>query len=206
MPDVCEIGTAGAFRAFQSESNLSYYRARYYDQSTSRFLSEDPLGLISGGLNSYSYVDSDPEDYYDPFGLRKYKCDFLGHCVHLPSRHPLPPVPSSAGSSLVEQQLNAYRNCVAAGIKGIQDPPPRPPDPTLGILKGSGDMKPNAHPMPGDPSGPFAFPDPKPNPLGAPDGLAVVDDLTRQYNCYKRGKVADDCADRFPLAKLSRQF
>jgi len=105
----------------------------------------------------------------------------------------------------VDQQLQAYRNCVAEGIKGIQDPPPRPPDPFLGIVQAtSKTMKPK--PMPGDPSGALAFPNPSPNPLGADDGLAVVDDLTRRYNCSKRAGVADRCGDSFPLAKLSRAF
>jgi hypothetical protein len=186
--------------------DLYYYRARYYDPYSSRFFSEDPIGF-NGALNFYAYVDNDPGDYDDPFGLRKYKCPLFGPCVKLPSGNHRPrPIPDTAGSSLVDQQLQAYRNCVSAGIKGIQDPPPRPPDPTLGIPGGLGDMKPNAQPMPGDPSGPFAFPDPHPSPLSSPDGLAEVDALTRMYNCNKRGKVADDCSDRFPLAKLSRQF
>jgi hypothetical protein len=143
----------------------------------------------------------------DPFGLRKYKCDLLGSCIHLPfGTHRPPPIPDSAGNTLINQQLNAYRHCVASGIKGIKDPPPRPPDPTLGILKGMGDLKPGAHPMPGDPSGPFAFPNPKPSPIGDPDGLPMVDQLDRDFNCMKRGRVADSCGDRFPLAKLSREF
>jgi hypothetical protein len=168
-------------------------------------LSEDPIGF-NGALNFYAYVDNDPEDYDDPFGLNKSKCALFVPCVHVPSgSHTIPYDPNSAGSLLVDQQLRAYRDCVANGIKGIQDPPPRPPDPSLGIVKAtSNTMKPK--PMPGDPSGPLALPNPRPNPLGADDGLAVVDDLTRRYNCYKRGKVADDCSDRFPLAKLSRQF
>jgi hypothetical protein len=95
---------------------------------------------------------------------------------------------------------------VASGIKGTKDPPPHPnDDPSLGMLKAtSNTMKPK--PMPGDPSGPFGLPNPSPNPVGAPDGLPMVDELTRMCNRNKRGKVADDCADRFPLAKLSGQF
>ena len=188
-----------------AEASPSYYRARYYDSSLARFLNEDRIGL-NGGLNLYAYVDNDPQNYIDPFGLRKYKCDLMGNCLHLPSgSHRRPPMPNSAGSIIVDQQLNAYRDCVAAGVKGINDPPPRPSDPFHGILKAvSNTMKPKS--MPGDPSGPFAFPNPRPNTLGAEDGLAVVDDLTRRSNSCKRARVADNCADRFPLAKLSTDF
>jgi len=48
--------------------NSSYYRARYYDQSVGRFLSEDPIGF-DGGDNSYSYSQNDPIDESDPDGL-----------------------------------------------------------------------------------------------------------------------------------------
>lgn len=46
----------------------SYYRARYYDQGTGRFVSEDPTGF-KAGVNFYSYVTNDPVDQTDPSGL-----------------------------------------------------------------------------------------------------------------------------------------
>ena len=48
-----------------------YYRARYYDPATARFLSEDPLN-IGGGANLYAYVGGNPISRIDPLGL-----DFL---------------------------------------------------------------------------------------------------------------------------------
>ncbi len=36
-------------------TGLMYYRARYYNPRTSRFVSEDPIGLV-GGYNLYAYV------------------------------------------------------------------------------------------------------------------------------------------------------
>src|SRR6185437_9139235 len=42
-------------RDYDSETGLRYYRARYYDESTGRFLSEDPARFI-GGLNLYRYA------------------------------------------------------------------------------------------------------------------------------------------------------
>ena len=45
----------------------SYYRARYYDQTAARFLSEDPAGFPAG-LNLYRYVENSPTNFIDPFG------------------------------------------------------------------------------------------------------------------------------------------
>jgi RHS repeat-associated protein len=54
-------------REFDQETGLYYYRARYYDPSTGRFLSEDPIGL-AGGLNFYSYAQNRPVTFKDPSG------------------------------------------------------------------------------------------------------------------------------------------
>lgn len=45
-----------------------YYRARYYDPFVGRLLSEDPLRFIAGG-NFYLYVENNPLDYIDSWGL-----------------------------------------------------------------------------------------------------------------------------------------
>ncbi len=46
----------------------SYYRARYYNSSLQRFISEDPIGF-NGGMNFYAYVGNNPTNLIDPFGL-----------------------------------------------------------------------------------------------------------------------------------------
>ena len=51
---------------------LHYYRARYYNPTTGRFISEDPTGL-AGGINLYAYAGDNPLDFRDPFGLDKQK-------------------------------------------------------------------------------------------------------------------------------------
>jgi len=51
------------------ETGLIYYRARYYDPAVGRFSQRDPIGL-SGGLNHYAYVASNPVNAVDPEGLQ----------------------------------------------------------------------------------------------------------------------------------------
>lgn len=46
---------------------LYYLRARYYNPTTGRFISEDPMGFRAG-TNFYRYVLDDPTDYRDPYG------------------------------------------------------------------------------------------------------------------------------------------
>ena len=55
-------------REFDSESSLYYMRARYFDPATGRFLSEDPV-RFKAGTNFYRYVNNNPANLVDPFGL-----------------------------------------------------------------------------------------------------------------------------------------
>ncbi len=51
--------------------DLYYYRARYYDPKSQRFLSQDPIEFLSGDYNFYRYVDNNPIGYTDALGLAK---------------------------------------------------------------------------------------------------------------------------------------
>ncbi len=55
-------------REFDSETGLHYYRARYYDASVGRFLSEGPIGF-QGALNRYPCAFGHPTDLINPYGL-----------------------------------------------------------------------------------------------------------------------------------------
>ncbi len=55
-------------REFDSETSLYYYRARYYDPVSGRFLGEDPIAF-GAGTNFYSYVSNNPIRLTDPLGL-----------------------------------------------------------------------------------------------------------------------------------------
>jgi RHS repeat-associated protein len=56
-------------RELDTESGLYYYRARYYDPTVGRFLSEDPMGFTGLDVNLYRYVYNSPVSYSDPPGM-----------------------------------------------------------------------------------------------------------------------------------------
>jgi RHS repeat-associated protein len=54
-------------REWDAETGLYYYRARYFDPSAGRFLSEDPI-RFQGGANFYRYTQNSPLNWIDPSG------------------------------------------------------------------------------------------------------------------------------------------
>lgn len=55
-------------REYSWATGLYYFRARWYDPVTGRWLSKDPIG-ISGGLNQYVGCANNPVNNRDPLGL-----------------------------------------------------------------------------------------------------------------------------------------
>ena len=55
-------------REYSWKTGLYYFRARWYEPVTGRWLSNDPIG-ISGGLNQYVFCANNPVNLRDPFGL-----------------------------------------------------------------------------------------------------------------------------------------
>ena len=47
--------------------SLQFYRARYYNPSLKRFISEGPIGF-RGGINEYVYAVNNPLTFKDPTG------------------------------------------------------------------------------------------------------------------------------------------
>ncbi|HKV61522.1 MAG TPA: RHS repeat-associated core domain-containing protein [Candidatus Acidoferrum sp.] len=68
MMDVGQIEDYRSSGESDSETGLYYYRARYYDPTVGRFMSEDPTGF-KGGSNFYPYVTNDPANQTDPMGF-----------------------------------------------------------------------------------------------------------------------------------------
>jgi len=64
-------------REFDTETGVYYYRARYFDPGSGRFISEDPIRFGGDGPSFYVYVNNDPTDFVDPLGLKC--CDVPAH-------------------------------------------------------------------------------------------------------------------------------
>ncbi|WP_241020165.1 RHS repeat-associated core domain-containing protein [Burkholderia sp. Ac-20345] len=66
---------------FDRETGLHYNRHRYYDPSSGRFVSKDPIGL-AGGINVYQYGQN-PVGWTDPLGLMPWKWNENGMGHHM---------------------------------------------------------------------------------------------------------------------------
>src|SRR5690554_8183888 len=53
-------------KEYDPDTGLYYFNARWYDQETGRFISEDP---IKDGVNWYTYAANNPLRSVDPTGL-----------------------------------------------------------------------------------------------------------------------------------------
>jgi RHS repeat-associated protein len=96
-----------------AEGGYTYFRNRWYDPTTGRFLTQDPIGL-AGGVNLYAYAEDSPVSFSDPWGL----CD-----------DPKDPKCSKAAQvfeSLKNEIVNAYSRAldrVGAVIDGLRQKP-----------------------------------------------------------------------------------
>ena len=134
-------------REWQTELNLQYNRARWYDPVTKRWLSQDPLGFGAGDSNLYRYVGNQPTLAGDASGMfpgdaldggstgsSKKETDRLikdfkaqEAKAALPSyTPPPPPAPKQAGEAFLESLVKA---------KPIA-PPTLPWDRQLGVTPG----------------------------------------------------------------------
>jgi RHS repeat-associated protein len=91
-------------------TGVYYYRARYYNPTWGRFVSQDPIGF-GGGINLYAYARSTPTLNIDPNGL-----------AALGPYSPIP-IPGGAGqcSFISPSCEHAFQRCVqvapAASVK-----------------------------------------------------------------------------------------
>jgi RHS repeat-associated protein len=61
---------------YDAETRLHYNWFRYYEPETGRHVTSDPIGLRAS-LNTYAYVDNQPLNWFDRFGLVK-DCSYWG--------------------------------------------------------------------------------------------------------------------------------
>ncbi|HEX3047014.1 MAG TPA: peptidoglycan DD-metalloendopeptidase family protein [Bacillota bacterium] len=78
-------------KGFDAETGLYYFNARWYDQETGRFISEDPVG-DPNNPNLYSYCRNNPLTLVDPMGL---KSDDIQRPTPPKAEKPQPPPPST---------------------------------------------------------------------------------------------------------------
>jgi RHS repeat-associated protein len=55
-------------REYDSDIGLQYSRARWYDATIGRFISEDPIGFGGGDVNLFGYVGNNSQNFVDPSG------------------------------------------------------------------------------------------------------------------------------------------
>jgi RHS repeat-associated protein len=99
-------------REFDSESGLYYYRARYYDPRSARFLQKDPMRFVNG-VNLYAYTMNNPTNFADPLGLWRNPSDIFEDAIR-----------DARGSGLPDPHnglQDAYRHCLASCMRKLPE-------------------------------------------------------------------------------------
>jgi len=70
-------------KRYDQQTGLSYYGYRFYNPAIGRWLNRDPLEE-AGGINLYGFVQNNPVNFVDPWGLRKWHTPDGTHIVGRP--------------------------------------------------------------------------------------------------------------------------
>lgn len=107
-------------REYDAETGLQYYRARYYDSSTGRFLSEDPISFAAGP-NQYGYVGGNPIRFTDPFGLFNLQGEGTGGSISSAPARPGPIVRPgwNMGNPTINPVLQGYLDFTGSAASGM---------------------------------------------------------------------------------------
>ncbi|MBF7683660.1 DUF2235 domain-containing protein [Acinetobacter sp. B5B] len=97
---------------FDKETGLYYNGYRYYDPTTGRYISPDPLGL-KGGENQYGYVNQQPNQFFDPQGLLLFAFDGTGNTDNNPANRIFM---NSAGDDNRESNVVRFRNAYDGSV------------------------------------------------------------------------------------------
>ncbi len=98
-------------REFDRVTGLQYNRARYYDPTTGRWTSKDPIGFYAGDTNLDRYVNNDATDATDPDG--EWFQILAGAGVGF-----LVGVASQGVSDLLSGKVSSLTDYTAAGVGG----------------------------------------------------------------------------------------
>jgi RHS repeat-associated protein len=68
---ISTVGNPFLFTAqrYDPETKLYYYRNRYYNPTTGRFIQRDPIGYSAGSMGLYEYVENNGINLKDPSGF-----------------------------------------------------------------------------------------------------------------------------------------
>jgi RHS repeat-associated protein len=106
-------------RELDTETGLYFYRERYYDEMSGRFITEDPIRFF-GGENFYRYVSNSAIGFRDSFGLSPSSSDSCNKCKNSPMNPAS--APQTGGLSIggtAEAGLGRLGGTVATGSLGV---------------------------------------------------------------------------------------
>ncbi|SPF44946.1 hypothetical protein SBDP1_520001 [Syntrophobacter sp. SbD1] len=111
----------GQYGVMAEPNGLYYMRARYYDPTVGRFISEDPLGFGGGDVNLSAYVQNNPVNMIDPDGKNPVLIAILAGVYYFVTHHEVANAPTSPCEQLYDHDV-AYNPQVQLGIIPIGGP------------------------------------------------------------------------------------
>jgi RHS repeat-associated protein len=106
---------------YMAETGLNQNKNRDYDAFTGRYVESDPIGL-QGGINTYSYVGSNPLTYVDPWGLAQCTYSIAEHSITCVSNDGKSAVTSSQGISSGLGTCKNNNSCSSLKMLGPVEP------------------------------------------------------------------------------------
>jgi RHS repeat-associated protein len=101
---------------FDSGTSLSHLRARMYDSSTGRFLSQDPLAapISAPYMSSYAYAGDNPTALVDPSGMASEGGDSTWSEIW---DHPLASWEAGAGELYLDWKVGMPQFCASSPVR-----------------------------------------------------------------------------------------
>lgn len=143
----------GGFGVMQASHELDFMRARFYSSGEGRFRTADPIGIVTGDANFYTYAANLPTSNVDPSGLDWVDASlgFGGSVLPSPAGLAIGFAPTSNGREIgdgLQAIFHERANCGLPGLGGLNarryseflpdgggssrpgcgpEPPPQPP-------------------------------------------------------------------------------